>query len=177
MKTLKRRRKENKTNYSKRIKLLKGETPRILFRKTNKYIIAEYITSKEAQDKIEIGMNSKTLIKYGWPKEMEGSLKSIPASYLIGFLIGKKILSSKKTTPILDIGMIRNLHKTKPYAFLKGLVDSGIKMKYKEGVFPEKDRIEGKNMKADFSKTFNEIKSKIEKAPLGISQKLNEGVK
>jgi large subunit ribosomal protein L18 len=127
-------------------------------------------------------MNSKILIKYGWPKEMNGSLKSIPASYLTGFLIGKKIISSKKQDPILDIGMIRNLHKTKIYAFLKGLVDSGIKMKYKEGIFPEKERIEGKHMKKDFSKTFNEIKSKIEKAPIESSieqkpKKLKEGVK
>jgi large subunit ribosomal protein L18 len=163
MRTIKRRRKECKTNYSKRIKLLKGECPRIVFRKTNKYIIAEYVTSKEAQDKIEIGITSKELLKYGWPKEFQGSLKSISASYLTGFLIGKKIISMKKENPILDIGMIRNLHKTKVYAFLKGLVDSGIEMKYQKNVFPEKERIEGKNMKKDFSKTFNEIKSKIEK--------------
>jgi len=163
MRIAKRRRRENKTDYSKRMKLLRGEFPRIIFRKTNKYIIAEYITSQEAQDKIEIGMNSGALIKYGWPKDMKGSLKSIPASYLMGFLIGKKVLSSKKDNPILDSGMIRNLHKTKVYAFLKGLVDSGLKMKYKEGIFPEKERIEGKHMKKDFSKTFNEIKSKIEK--------------
>lgn len=103
------------------------------------------------------------LVKYGWPKEMTGSLKSIPASYLTGFLMGKKIILEKKQEPIFDIGMTRNLHKTKVYAFLKGLVDSGIKMKHKEGIFPEKERIEGKMMKKDFSKTFNEIKSKIEK--------------
>ena len=57
MKTLKRRRRESKTDYGKRIKLLKGNTPRIVFRKTNKHIIAQYISSKEAQDKIEIGIN------------------------------------------------------------------------------------------------------------------------
>lgn len=163
MRTIKRRRKECKTNYSKRIKLLKGECPRMIFRKTNKYIIAEYITSKKAQDKIEIGITSKELLKYGWPKDFKGSLKSIPASYLTGFLIGKKIISGKKQTPIFDIGMTRNLHKTKVYSFLKGLIDSGVKMKAKEKVFPEKERIEGKNMKKDFSKTFTEIKSKIEK--------------
>lgn len=163
MRIAKRRRKECRTNYTKRIKFLKSGVPRIVFRKTNRYIIAEYITSKESQDKVEIGINSKSLIKYGWPEEFTGSLKSIPASYLTGFLMGKKIIKNKKETPILDIGMIRNLHKTKVYAFLKGVIDSGIEMKYKEGIFPEEERIEGKNLKKDFSKTFTQIKSKIEK--------------
>ena len=163
MKTIKRRRKENKTDYLKRLKLLKSKSPRIIFRKTNKYVIAQYIISKEAQDKIIMGITSKDLIKYGWPKEFIGSLKSIPASYLTGFLIGKQIKEKKLENPIPDFGMIRNLHKSKIYAFLKGIIDAGIKIKFKEEIFPEEDRIQGKHMKKDFSKIFLEIKSKIEK--------------
>tara|TARA_Y100000034_G_scaffold19272_2_gene21702 strand:- start:1346 stop:1840 length:495 start_codon:yes stop_codon:yes gene_type:complete len=163
MKTLKRRRKENKTNYLKRIKLLKSKSPRIVFRKTNKYIISQYVTSKQARDKVEISINSKQLIKYGWPKEFNGSLKSLPASYLTGFLIGKKILLKKLEKPIIDFGMIRPLHKTKIYSFLKGLIDSGIKIKSKEDIFPDENRIKGKHMKKDFSQIFEEIKLKIEK--------------
>ena len=72
MKVDKRRRRENKTDYLNRLKLLKGGSPRIVFRKTNKYIIAQYVTSKEAQDKIEFGISSKDLIKHGWPKEFSG---------------------------------------------------------------------------------------------------------
>lgn len=160
-KTLKRRRKENKTDYLKRLKLLKSKMPRIVFRKTNRYIIAQYVTSKQAKDKVEIGINSKQLIKYGWPKEFQGSLKSIPASYLTGFLIGKKIIKEKRETPIIDFGMIRVLHKTKLFAFLKGLIDVGIKIKYQKDVFPNDEKITGKNLKKDFSNIFNEIKSKI----------------
>lgn len=158
----KKRRREYKTDYLNRIKLLKGELPRIVFRRTNRYILAQYVTSQEAQDKIEIGVNSKDLIRYGWPKEFEGSLKSIPASYLTGILIGKKIIKAKLKTPIVDFGMIRALHKTKTHAFLKGLIDAGIKIKCKEETFPEEDRIKGKYMKKDFSKIFKEIKLKIE---------------
>jgi|TARA_Y100000310_G_C20620894_1_gene783219 large subunit ribosomal protein L18 len=162
MRTIKRRRKEKRTDYLKRLKLLKSRSPRIVFRKTNKYVIAQYVTSNQTQDKIEINVNSSNLLKYGWPKEFGGSLKSIPASYLIGFLIGKKILKEKKDSPIIDFGMIRAVHKTKVFAFLKGLVDAGIKIKHDEKTFPEQDRISGKNLKKDFSKIFNEIKSKIE---------------
>ena len=157
----KRRRRENKTDYLKRIKLLKGGNPRLVFRKTNRYILSQYITSKEAQDKIEIGVNSKELMSYGWPKQLEGSLKSIPAAYFTGFLIGKKITEKKLKNPIIDLGMNRAIHKTKIYAFIKGLIDSGVKIKHKKETFPEENRIIGKHMKKDFSKIFGEIKSKL----------------
>mgnify|MGYP001594110494 FL=1 len=155
MKTLKRRRKENKTDYANRLKLLKSEKPRIVFRKTNRYIIAQYVASEDAQDKIEIGTNSKQLMKYGWPKEFAGSLKSISASYLTGFLIGKKIIHKKKETPIVDIGMIRNLHGSKVFGFLKGLKDSGVKIKCDEKFFPSKEKIEIEKI------PFEKIKTKI----------------
>lgn len=163
MRIPKRRRIENKTDYGKRIKLLKGETPRVVFRRTNRYIIAQYVESTEAQDKIVIGVISRDLKEFGWPKEFEGSLKSIPASYLTGFLLGKEIIKKKLETPIVDFGMIRLTGKNKGFAFIKGLIDAGIKVNCAKENFPEEERLSGKNLKKDFSKTFKEIKSKIEK--------------
>jgi len=163
MKTVKKRRRENKTDYLKRLKLLKSELPRIVFRRTNKYFIVQYVVSDQTKDKIEIGITSKKLMNYGWPKESSGSLKSTPAAYLVGLLIGKEIIKNKKETPIVDFGMLRILSKSKVHAFLKGLVDSGIKIKHKKENFPNEDRISGKHLKKDFSGIFNEIKSKIEK--------------
>ncbi len=129
MKMLKRRRKENKTDYGKRVNMLRGGVPRIVFRKTNRYVIAEYVTSREAQDKIELGITSKILLEHGWPKALQGSLKSTPAVYLTGFFLGKEILAKKLQIPIIDIGMTRNIHKNKIFAFLKGLKDSGLNVK------------------------------------------------
>ncbi len=163
MKVMKRRRMENKTDYSKRLNLLKGGIPRIVFRKTNKYIISQYVESSEAQDRIEIEVNSKKLLTKGWPEKFKGSLKSIPASYLTGYSMGLEIKKKKKKEPIVDLGMIRVLHKSKVYGFLKGLKDSGINIKCDEEFFPEDDKIVGKNLKEDFSKQFKEIKSNLEK--------------
>jgi large subunit ribosomal protein L18 len=162
MKTLKKRRKQNKTDYLKRLKLLKSGLPRVVFRKTNRYLISQFVESLEARDKIILSVNSKELLKYGWPKDMAGSLKSLTASYLTGFLIGKKILLKKLKNPIVDFGMIKVLHKSKVYGFLKGLIDSGIKINCKEEVFPDENRIKGKHLKKDFEVLFNGIKSKIE---------------
>ncbi len=159
MKTLKKRRKENKTDYLRRIKLLKSESPRIVFRKTNTCLIAQYVISKEAQDIVKIGLNSKKLVEYGWPKESQGSLKSITASYLLGFLMGKKIIKEKLEKPIIDAGMIRSLYKTRLYAFIKGLIDAGIDIKTKEEALPDKERIGGKHLK---NIPFEKIKSNIE---------------
>jgi len=159
MKVPKRRRREHKTDYAKRLRLLKSGKPRIVFRKTNKYLISQYVISEEAKDKTEIEVNSKRLLEYGWPEESKGSLKSIPAAYFIGLLIGKKIVKKRLENPIVDFGMHRSLHKTRISAFLKGLIDAGIKIKYNEENFPSEEKIKGENMKNKIS--FEEIKSKI----------------
>ena len=163
MRTIKRRRKQSKTDYGKRIKLLKSGFPRIVFRKTNTYVLSQYVETKEAQDKVIFGFCSKDLFRYGWPKEFENSLKSIPAAYLLGFLSGKRIQKEKLKTPLPDFGMSRMVHKTKVYAFLKGLIDSGLELKYKKDIFPDENKLSGKNLKKDFSSEFSKIKSKIEK--------------
>lgn len=163
MKTQKKRRLQNKTDYNKRIGLLKGNLPRVVFRKTNRYVIAHYVTSVETKDKTEFGVTSKQLLKYGWPEKFHGSLKSIPASYLTGFLIGKKIIKNKKENPIADFGMIRNVHGTKIYAFLRGLADAGVKIKCDKNNFPSDERIAGKHLKEEFSKIFETVKSNIGK--------------
>ncbi len=161
MKTLKKRRRECRTNYKKRLNLLKGERPRLVFRRTNKYLIAQYVVSKEAKDKILFGITSKELIKYGWPESSAGSLKSIPASYLTGLLISKEIIKKKLEHPIVDFGMLRTLHKTRIFAFLKGLIDGGLDIKCPKESFPEEERIKGRDLKNKI--LFEEIKSKIEK--------------
>lgn len=160
MKVAKRRRREAKTDYQKRIKLLKSGFPRVVFRKTNRYIITQYVSSKEAQDKIDFGINSKELLKYGWPKEAQGSLKSISASYLAGFLMSKKIIGKKLKKPLVDLGMIKTIHKTKVYAFIKGLIDGGIEIKCKKEAFPSEERIKGEHLKNKID--FQKIKSQIE---------------
>lgn len=162
-KTPRKRRRQGKTDYANRVGLLKSEKPRLVFRKTNKYFLVQYVLSEEAKDKIVFGTTSKELLKHGWPKDFAGSLKSIPAAYLTGYLFGKKIQAAKAETPIMDLGMIRTLHKTKVFGFLKGAIDSGLDIACKEEAFPEEDRIQGKAMKKDFSAEFEKIKSNLEK--------------
>ena len=161
MKVAKRRRRENRTDYGKRLKLLKSEKPRIVFRNSNRYILAQYVESENAQDKIKFGVSSKDLLKNGWQKNAEGSLKSVTASYLTGFLMGKKIAKENLETPIIDFGMKEMKHKSRTYGFIKGLIDAGIKVKCDKEFFPDESRIKGEHLKNKVK--FNEIKSQIEK--------------
>ncbi|MEK6873850.1 MAG: 50S ribosomal protein L18 [Nanoarchaeota archaeon] len=162
MRTVRKRRNENKTDYKLRIGLLKHDKPRIVVRKTNKYLIAQYVQSQNAKDKVLIGITSKELIKHGWPKESLGSLKSIPAAYLTGYILGKKILNKhKKSESILDTGLQRNIHGSRIYALLKGLIDAGIEIPCNEKVFPSEDKLNGKNMEKDISDLVKKIKNSV----------------
>lgn len=162
MRVPKRRRRESKTDYKLRINLLKSGKPRIVFRKTNRCIIGQCIISRSAQDYVIIGVNSKDLIFYGWPKEKIGSLKSLPACYLTGLLLGKEMLKKMKEKEyIVDTGMIRNIKKSRIYAFLKGIVDSGITINVKREFFPDEKRLKGENTKV--KGIFDKIKENIEK--------------
>ena len=129
MKLNKRRRLENKTNYTKRLRLLRDNHKRFIARKTNRYLILQIVESKHAQDKVIYSVNTKELLKYGFPKENLNSLKSIPAAYLGGYLLGKKIKDLKEMV-ILDSGLIANTKGSRIYAAVKGLNDAGIKINY-----------------------------------------------
>jgi len=151
----KKRRIENKTNYLKRRRLLESKNPRIIIRKTNKYIIFQYVETKIAQDKVKFMLTTKALLDCGWPKEKEGSLKSLGAAYLGGMLFGKLIKNEKPA--IIDTGLIRNTKGSKIHAGIKGIIDSGIKLSYNQKMFPEEKRIINENIKEFFEKVKNKI--------------------
>jgi len=139
-KTQYRRRKENKTDYHARLGMLKSGRPRIIIRKTNKYIILQLVVSDIARDKVIVSANSRELINKGWPKEKAGSLKSTTAAYLTGILFAKKC-EGKVQYAIVDTGLYRNVRHSRIYAALKGLIDGGMKVPHNKEVFPSEERI------------------------------------
>ena len=44
MRTMRKRRRQNRTDYKARIALLKSEKPRVVVRKTNRYILSQLIS-------------------------------------------------------------------------------------------------------------------------------------
>lgn len=144
-----RRRREGKTNYKRRLKLILSKKPRVVVRKTNRYIIAHVTMFNKKGDKIvkkddkALYVTSKELGKYGW----NYSFKSTPAAYLTGLLLGKMMKELGVEEAILDIGLYRPIKGCKLYAFLKGLVDIGVNVPHDPEIFPDEKRITGEHIK------------------------------
>lgn len=173
---MKRRRRENRTDYKSRVNLLKSGIPRIVVRRTNKYFILQAVESVEAQDKVLATITSKDLLKNGWDKKKEGSLKSIPAGYLTGLLMAKKLAaargipsrkgakapaSSGKGKFIVDLGMARTSSASRVFAVIKGLVDGGLDIPANEKAFPVEDRLNGAHLKEGSADMIAKVKEKL----------------
>lgn len=156
--TVRKRRRENKTDYKLRTNLLKSGVPRVVIRKTNKYFIAQIVESNEAQDKVIMGVTSKDLIEKGWNEKFGGSLKSIPAGYLTGLLLAKKV---KKGSFIVDLGMARTIGGSRIFAVVKGLIDGGLNINADKKAFPSEERLKGEHLKPEVKKMIGDVKTKI----------------
>lgn len=161
MKTPRRRKRERKTSYKKRFGFLKSGLARVVVRKTNNFMTVQLVESFESRDKVLVSYSSRDLIKKGWSKEHKGSLKSVPASYLTGYMAGKLILEKHKGKVILDIGLQRNKPNGRLYAVLKGLVDSGVDVAHDSRVFPSDERVEGKHLKEEIQKEIKSLREKM----------------
>jgi large subunit ribosomal protein L18 len=153
-----RRRREGKTNYKKRLKLLLSEKPRLVYRKTLKYIIGQIINFDKKGDVTLVGITSKILKKYGWKFACDNT----PASYLTGYLLGKMALSKGVKEAVLDIGLYTSTKGGRMYAFAKGATDAGLNVPCSEEMFPSEDRIKGLHISEEVAKNFEEVKRNIE---------------
>jgi large subunit ribosomal protein L18 len=136
-----RRRRESKTNYTKRLLLLKGNVPRLVIRKSNKYILLQVVESSGAQDKVICEVSTKEFLRYGWPKDKAGSLKSLAACYLGGMLLANKAKAKKVENVILDTGLIPSTKGSRIYAAVKGAVEGGLSVPHSEDILPSDEMI------------------------------------
>ncbi|MBW2982257.1 50S ribosomal protein L18 [Candidatus Woesearchaeota archaeon] len=174
-----RRKREGKTNYKKRLKLLLAGKPRLVIRPSLKNIIVQIIEYHPKGDKVIVAAHSSELDKLGW-KFNKGNM---PAAYLTGLLAGQKGKDNGVKETILDIGLASPVKGSRIFACLKGVIDGGIKVPVSEEILPKEDRIKGshitkyaesiKGKENEYSKKFSEyIKLNID--PLQISKIFEE---
>ena len=143
-----RRRREGKTNYYRRYRMLiSGKRIRAVVRKTNTQIIVQIIKFAPTGDETLVGVTSKSLRKFGWL----GDLNNTPAAYLTGLVAGLKAKKLGITYAIPDIGLHASVRGGRIYAAIKGLRDAGIEVPASEEVLPSDDRIEGRHI-AEYAK-------------------------
>lgn len=154
------RRKEGKTDYHARLKLIGQNKYRFVVRTSNQHISAQVISIKEGGDKTQVGANSKELERLGW----NAGGKNISAAYLTGYLAGKKALKAEIDEATLDIGLKTSLKGSKLYAVLKGAVDAGFHVPHSESVLPSDERINGEHI-AKYAETLSdeEVEEKFSK--------------
>ena len=153
-----RRRREGKTDYRKRLKLLRSGKVRIVVRKSLKNTQVQFVEYKESGDNILISASSNELInKYNW----KFSTSSTPAAYLTGILAGKRAKDKGIDECVLDIGRHPPVTGSKLFASIKGVIDAGVECPHDEGKIPNDDRIIGKHIDKEIMPAVNNIKNKI----------------
>lgn len=151
-KVSKRRRSEGKTNYHKRYEMIKNKKIRAVIRKTNKYIIVQFVYPTPIGDYTITSAHSYELVKlFGW----KAGTKNTPAAYLTGLLAGLRAKKLGIDHAIPDIGLHRPVKGSKMFATIKGIKDAGVMINCSEEVLPSEDRITGKVI-ADYAKMLSE---------------------
>lgn len=150
-----RRKREGKTDYRKRLKLLLSGKPRWVVRKSSWHILVQLIENSPEGDKVIASAHSNELRKYGW----KGGTSNIPSAYLTGLLCGLKAVKKGQKKGVLDIGLVARVKKSRIFASLKGLLDAGIEIPHSEEVLPDEGRIKGEHI-ASYADLLKEEKKK-----------------
>ncbi len=138
-----RRRREGRTDYYLRRKLVISGLPRLVARKTLKHTITHIVVAQPEGDETLVYAHSSELVqKYGWL----GGTGNLPAAYLAGLLVGYKALKAGIKKAILDIGLHRPTKGNRVFAVLKGAVDAGLEIPHGEEILPDDSRIRGEHI-------------------------------
>ena len=158
-----RRRKAGLTDYRRRLKLLRGEKARAVVRVSNTRTTCQLVSWAADGDLVSVSMTGSDLVKkFGWPSNR--SLKSVPASYLVGFAMGKAAVASGTDEAVLDIGLAASTRGGRVYAALKGMSDAGLDIPHSEDVYPDEDRLNGAHIDGVLAGEIETTKNTIEGA-------------
>jgi large subunit ribosomal protein L18 len=152
-----RRRREGKTNYAKRLAMLKSGKPRMIVRKTNRGVTVQFAEFSEKGDKVIAAADVKSVKKL---TGFEGKCNS-PSAFLVGMLAGKKAIAKGAKEFVLDMGLQTPSRGSVVFAALKGAVESGLKTNAGEEILPTEERISGKHLGEETQKKFQEARKKI----------------
>jgi large subunit ribosomal protein L18 len=151
-----RRRREGKTDYRRRLALLRSGESRVVVRRTNGNVIVQFIGWAQDGDQVQATAVAQELAKMGW----EGSPKNTPAAYLTGLLAGRRAAAAGVESAVLDIGRHVPSKGSRVFAALKGVKDAGIDVAAgDEDIYPSEERLNGAFL--DLESNFNAVKDRI----------------
>lgn len=153
-----RRRRDGRTNYRARLKLLKGDRPRAVVRFTGGRVIISLTAYDPTGDRVLAAAESRELSRVGFPPK---SLVSTPAAYLTGYLAGLRAKAGGASTAVLDAGLTRPSQGGRLLGALKGLLDAGLEIPHGTTGFPTADRLNGKHLPTPLPEPLETYRSKL----------------
>lgn len=157
-----RRRREGRTDYHQRLRLLLSEEKRVVVRKSARHMQVQLVAPKPEGDITLSSAISTELKKYGY----EGATGNTTAAYLTGLLFGLRALDEEYESGVLDIGLAASSVGSRVYAVLKGIIDAGMDVPHNPSVFPSDERIRGEHVAeyvegSNLPEQFEAVKEKI----------------
>jgi len=146
-----RRRREVRTDYHQRLRLLKSGKPRLVARKSNQHVRAQLVTMGPDGDDTLASAHSSDLEEYGW----EAPTGNLPSAYLTGYLLGKRATEEGLEEAVLDIGLNSATPGSKPFAIQEGAIDAGLDVPHNESVMADWSRNRGEHI-ADYAEQLDE---------------------
>jgi large subunit ribosomal protein L18 len=153
-----RRRREGKTDYRVRLRLLKSGTTRAVVRFSDRRVRVSIVRYDPVGDRVVAAAESVELGRLGFPAS---SLSSTPAAYLTAYLAGLRSKSAGAKAAVLDTGLRHPTEGGRLSAALKGLLDSGVKIPHGEGVFPSAERLNGAHLAKPLPQPLEAYKMKL----------------
>ena len=117
-----RRRREGKTDYAARMKLVDYDKSRLVVRVSNSHATVQVVDYAPEGDVTVASAVSKQLANYGYL----GSTSNISSFYLTAYLCAKRALAKGVDYAILDIGLKSPIKGSKVFAALKGALEINI---------------------------------------------------
>ncbi len=153
-----RRKRQGRTYYKKRLKILMSRRCRFVIRKSLKNFIVSLVKYSPKGDNVVFTINSRTLAKLGW----KGYNSNISSAYLVGLLAGKKAKEKGIKEAVVDLGFNNSTKGSKLYAALAGAIDAGLEIPVDKEILPTKERISGEHI-AKYAKALKNEKSKYQR--------------
>lgn len=162
-----RRRRDGKTDYYQRTRLVVANAPRMVVRITNRHIIVQLVTAEMDGDRTLVTANSAELEKYGY----KCATANTPAAYLTGMLFAVKAKKAQQERAVLDIGLNRATQGARVFAALKGAVEAGLDVPHSEEILPSDARVKGEHI-AGYNPKFSDIVKNVEQVADAIKKEL-----
>jgi large subunit ribosomal protein L18 len=152
-----RRKQEGRTDYRRRLVLLKSGLPRLVIRASNKSIQAQLVKYEPDGDRVLATARATDLRKLGW----KSATGNTPTAYLTGVLLAKRVKGKADGDIIVDIGLHTHHPGGRIYAVVKGAIDGGLSVRVSAETLPSDERATGAHIDEGLAKDVEAMKSQI----------------